>query len=69
MIVGGLATDVKIAGRWGIVSGHETNSFLNQRESGHGFANKRQDRHAYPQQRKTLGLHPGDDRRHKGNYV
>jgi len=37
MPVGGLATDVKIAGRWGIVSGHETNSFLNQRESGHGL--------------------------------
>ena len=69
MPVGGLATDVKIAGRWGIVSGDETNSFLNQRESGHGFANKRQDRHAYPQQRKTFGLHPSDDRRHKGNYV
>jgi DNA-binding beta-propeller fold protein YncE len=37
MIVGGLATDVKIAGRWGIVSGHETNTFLNQPETGHGL--------------------------------
>ena len=37
MPVGGLATDVKIAGRWGIVSGHSTNSVLNQRESGHGL--------------------------------
>ena len=37
MPVGGLATDVKIAGRWGIVSGHETNSVLNQPETGHGL--------------------------------
>ena len=29
MVVGGLATDVKIAGRWGIVSGHATNNALN----------------------------------------
>jgi DNA-binding beta-propeller fold protein YncE len=35
--VGGLATDVKIAGRWGIVSGHETNSVLNEPETGHGL--------------------------------
>ncbi len=35
--VGGLATDVKVAGRWGIVSGHETNSVLNQPETGHGL--------------------------------
>src|SRR5262249_35010331 len=33
MPVGGLATDVKIAGKWGIVSGHGTNSFLNQPET------------------------------------
>lgn len=38
--VGGLATDVKIAGRWGIVSGHETNSVLNQAETGHGLPKK-----------------------------
>ena len=37
MPVGGLATDVKIAGRWGIVSGHSTNSVLNQPETGHGL--------------------------------
>jgi DNA-binding beta-propeller fold protein YncE len=37
MPVGGLATDVKVAGRWGIVSGHETNSVLNQPETGHGL--------------------------------
>lgn len=36
MPVGGLATDVKIAGHWGIVSGHETNTLLNHRETGHG---------------------------------
>ena len=37
MPVGGLATDVKVAGRWGIVSGHSTNSVLNERETGHGL--------------------------------
>ncbi len=35
--VGGLSTDVKIAGRWGIVSGQETNTALNGRETGHGM--------------------------------
>ena len=35
--VGGLSTDVKVAGRWGIVSGQSTNSVLNQPESGHGL--------------------------------
>ncbi len=35
--VGGLTTDVKIAGRWGIVSGQETNNVLNQPETGHGL--------------------------------
>ncbi|MGA9994053.1 MAG: Calx-beta domain-containing protein [Pyrinomonadaceae bacterium] len=38
--VGGLSTDVKIAGRWGIVSGQETNTKLNGRESGHGLPTK-----------------------------
>jgi DNA-binding beta-propeller fold protein YncE len=37
MPVGGLATDVKVAGRWGIVSGHSTNSVLNAAETGHGL--------------------------------
>lgn len=40
MPVGGLATDVKVAGRWGIVSGHETNSVLNEPETGHGLPKK-----------------------------
>ena len=40
MPVGGLATDVKIAGRWGIVSGQETNTRLNERETGHGLPTK-----------------------------
>lgn len=35
--LGGLATDVKVAGRWGIVSGQETNNCLNQPETGHGL--------------------------------
>jgi DNA-binding beta-propeller fold protein YncE/mono/diheme cytochrome c family protein len=38
--VGGLSTDVKIAGRWGIVSGQETNTRLNGKESGHGLPTK-----------------------------
>lgn len=38
--VGGLSTDVKIAGRWGIVSGQETNTKLNEREAGHGLPTK-----------------------------
>ncbi|MDQ6908791.1 MAG: beta-propeller fold lactonase family protein, partial [Chloroflexota bacterium] len=37
LIVGGLATDVKIAGRWGIVCGQETNTVLNGKETGHGL--------------------------------
>ena len=35
--LGGLATDVKISGRWGIVSGQETNTKLNGKETGHGL--------------------------------
>lgn len=37
MPVGGLTTDVKIAGRWGIVSGQSTATELNEPESGHGL--------------------------------
>jgi len=40
MPVGGLSTDVKIAGRWGIVSGQETNTRLNEPETGHGVPTK-----------------------------
>jgi DNA-binding beta-propeller fold protein YncE len=36
LVVGGLATDVKIAGRWGIVSGHGTNTVLNGPDSADG---------------------------------
>src|SRR5581483_2807846 len=35
--VGGLSTDVKVAGRWGIVCGQETNTVLNGKETGHGL--------------------------------
>jgi len=35
--LGGLATDVKITGKWGIVCGQETNTFLNESETGHGL--------------------------------
>ncbi|HYE14467.1 MAG TPA: YncE family protein, partial [Pyrinomonadaceae bacterium] len=38
--VGGLSTDVKIVGRWGIVSGQETNTRLNEPETGHGLPTK-----------------------------
>ena len=38
--VGGLSTDVKVAGHWGIVSGQETNTRLNEPESGHGVPTK-----------------------------
>src|SRR4030095_10781263 len=41
MPVGGLATDVKVAGKWGIVAGHETNSVLNEPEKGHGMPTQR----------------------------
>lgn len=37
MPVGGLATDVKIAGRWGIVSGHDASNVMNGPETGHGL--------------------------------
>ena len=37
MPLGGLATDVKISGKWGIVCGQNTNSRLNEPETGHGL--------------------------------
>jgi len=37
LVVGGLTTDVKIAGRWGITSGHETNTVLNGPDTGDGL--------------------------------
>ena len=53
MPVGGLATDVKIAGRWGIVSGHETNTVLNEPETGHGLPTKDANGVGDPQQRRS----------------
>ncbi|HZA14168.1 MAG TPA: YncE family protein [Myxococcaceae bacterium] len=38
--VGGVVTDVTIAGGWGFVSAHETNNVLNQPETGHGLPKK-----------------------------
>jgi DNA-binding beta-propeller fold protein YncE len=35
--VGGLVTDVKVAGRWAIVSGHDTSNVMNGPETGHGL--------------------------------
>ncbi len=40
LTVGGLSTDVKIAGRWGIVCGQNSNTKLNEPESGHGLPAK-----------------------------
>ena len=58
MPLGGLATDVKIAGRWGIVSGHETNSVLNEPETGHGLPTKRADGVAIRNSGAPLGYTP-----------
>ena len=37
MHVGGLATDVAVAGRWGFVGGHAATNVLNEPETGHGL--------------------------------
>jgi DNA-binding beta-propeller fold protein YncE len=58
MPVGGLATDVKVAGHWGIVSGHETNSELNQPETGHGMPKKEKDGTIIRNTGKPLGYLP-----------
>lgn len=56
--VGGLATDVKIAGRWGLVSGQETNTKLNERESGHGLPTKNANGVAIKNNGQPLGYTP-----------
>ena len=56
--LGGLATDVKIAGRWGIVSGQETNTRLNAPESGHGLPTKGPDGRAIRNDGSPLGYTP-----------
>ena len=56
--VGGLSTDVKVAGRWGIVSGQETNTRLNERESGHGLPTKNADGVAVKNNGQPLGYTP-----------
>ncbi|HEX8687579.1 MAG TPA: beta-propeller fold lactonase family protein, partial [Pyrinomonadaceae bacterium] len=58
MPLGGLATDVKIAGRWGITSGQETNTRLNEPESGHGLPTKRADGVAIRNNGQPLGYTP-----------
>ncbi|HVF56746.1 MAG TPA: DUF4214 domain-containing protein [Pyrinomonadaceae bacterium] len=58
LAVGGLSTDVKIAGRWGIVSGQETNTKLNGPESGHGLPTKRADGVAIKNNGQPLGYTP-----------
>lgn len=56
--LGGLATDVKVAGRWGIVSGHATNTFLNQPETGHGLPTKDANGNAVRNNGQPLGYTP-----------
>jgi DNA-binding beta-propeller fold protein YncE/mono/diheme cytochrome c family protein len=56
--VGGLSTDVKVAGRWGIVAGQETNTRLNERESGHGLPTKTADGTAIKNNGQPLGYTP-----------
>ncbi|HVF41488.1 MAG TPA: beta-propeller fold lactonase family protein [Pyrinomonadaceae bacterium] len=56
--VGGLSTDVKIAGRWGIVAGQETNTRLNERETGHGLPTKTADGTAIRNNGQPLGYTP-----------
>jgi DNA-binding beta-propeller fold protein YncE/cytochrome c553 len=58
MPLGGLATDVKVAGRFGIVSGQETNTRLNESESGHGLPTKRADGVAIKNSGAPLGYTP-----------
>src|SRR5215216_6581558 len=58
MPLGGLATDVKIAGRWGRASGQETNTRLNGPESGHGLPTKRADGVAIKNNGQPLGYTP-----------
>ncbi|HEX8560255.1 MAG TPA: DUF4214 domain-containing protein [Pyrinomonadaceae bacterium] len=58
MPVGGLATDVKVAGRWGVVAGQETNTRLNEPESGHGLPTKRADGVAIKNSGQPLGYTP-----------
>lgn len=58
MPVGGLATDIKIAGRWGIVCGHETNTVLNQPETGHGLPKKDANGNAIRNNGQPLGYTP-----------
>jgi DNA-binding beta-propeller fold protein YncE len=56
--VGGLSTDVKVVGRWGIVSGQETNTKLNGRETGHGLPTKTADGVAIKNNGQPLGYTP-----------
>ncbi len=58
MPVGGLATDVKLVGRFGIVSGQETNTRLNGRESGHGLPTKLADGTVIKNNGQPLGYTP-----------
>jgi DNA-binding beta-propeller fold protein YncE len=56
--LGGLATDVKVAGRWGIACGQETNTVLNGPESGHGVPKKGPNGQAIRNNGQPLGYTP-----------
>src|SRR5262249_5642168 len=55
--VGGLATDVKVAGRWAIVSGPDTSNAINGPETAHGMPTVRTGV-AIPTDGSALGFQP-----------
>ncbi|HJT80286.1 MAG TPA: YncE family protein, partial [Chthoniobacterales bacterium] len=56
--VGGLSTDVKISGRWGIVCGQESNTVLNGSETGHGLPTRNSSGVAIKNNGQPLGYTP-----------
>jgi DNA-binding beta-propeller fold protein YncE len=56
--VSGLSTDVKVAGRWGIVCGQESNTKLNEPETGHGLPTKNSSGVAIRNNGQPLGYTP-----------
>ena len=68
MPVGGLATDVKIAGRWGIVSGHDASNVMNGPETGHGLPTV-QNGVAIRNNGAAARLPAADDRRDQGDHL
>ena len=69
MIAGGLATDVKIAGPWGIVSGHSSTNALNQPETGNGMPKRVGPNGFIRNNGSPLRLSAGDVRHHARDHV